>query len=254
MARRRFFVGSAGDGRAELSGAAAEHLRRVLRAQPGQRYEISDNQSVYLAEIDAFKKGLVSFRLLERIETEPPPVRLILLASLIKFDRFEWLVEKATELGAEAIIPVAAERSEKGLERAAAKRVERWQRIALESSQQARRGRLPEIGACLSFEQALETNSACRYFLEEERCAPPVLSVLPRAELRLASDTVSLLAGPEGGWTEEERLAASARGWLAVSLGPQILRTETAAIAALAVLSSAWGTGSHAQHRGADGL
>jgi 16S rRNA (uracil1498-N3)-methyltransferase len=111
----------------------------------------------------------VLFHVLERLEAEAPPVRVILLASLIKFDRFEWIVEKATELGAEVIVPVEAERSEKGLSKAAAKRVERWRRIALESSQQSRRSRLPEIELCVSFQRALETGAACRYFLDEER-------------------------------------------------------------------------------------
>jgi len=254
MARRRFFVESVRADRAELSGEAAQHLRRVLRAEPGQRFEISDNQSVYLAEIEGFQRELVLFRLLERIETAPPPVRLILLAALIKFDRFEWLVEKATELGVETIVPVEAERSEKGLDRAAAKRLERWRRIALESSQQARRARLPEITTSTPFAQALETPATGHYFLEEECGAPPLLSVLPEIVERSPADTVCLLVGPEGGWTGEERRAASARGWLAVSLGPQILRAETAAIAALAVLSNAWLAKSHAQNRRADGL
>jgi 16S rRNA (uracil1498-N3)-methyltransferase len=210
----------------------------VLRAEPAQRFEISDNQSVYLAEIDGAGKNLVSFRVLEEIEAETPPVHLVVLAALIKFERFEWIVEKATELGAETLIPVNAGRSEKGLDKAAAKRVERWRRIAVESSQQSRRARLPEVCPCVSFAQALNTAGRYRYFLEEEPGAPPLLSVLP--EVRSADDRVCLLAGPEGGWTGEERKAASSGGWQPVSLGPQILRTETAVIAALAVLCSAW--------------
>ena len=117
MARRRFFVEAVRNERAEVSGETAEHLRRVLRVEAGQRFEIADNQSVYLAEVEGFRKDRVLFHVLERLEAEAPPVRVILLASLIKFDRFEWIVEKATELGAEAIVPVEAERSEKGLQR-----------------------------------------------------------------------------------------------------------------------------------------
>jgi 16S rRNA (uracil1498-N3)-methyltransferase len=154
MARRRFFVEAVRNERTEVSGETAQHLRRVLRVEAGQRFEISDNQSVYLAEVEGFQKDRVLFRVIERLEAEAPPVRVILLASLIKFDRFEWIVEKATELGVEAIVPVEAERSEKGLAKAAAKRVERWRRIALESSQQSRRSRLPEIEPSVSFERA----------------------------------------------------------------------------------------------------
>ncbi|HSW50889.1 MAG TPA: RsmE family RNA methyltransferase, partial [Bryobacteraceae bacterium] len=132
MARRRFFVDRVRDGRAEVEGETAEHLRKVLRAEPGQKLEISDNHCVYLAEIEGFQKGLVRLRLLEQIPAEEPAARVTLLAALVKFDRFEWIVEKATELGVETIIPVAAARSEKGLELAAAKRLDRWRRIAVE--------------------------------------------------------------------------------------------------------------------------
>jgi 16S rRNA (uracil1498-N3)-methyltransferase len=240
MARRRFFVDAVRNGRAELSGEAAEHLRRVLRVQAGQQFELSDNQSLYLAEVEEFRKGAVSFRILDRLEAENPPLRLTLFASLIKFDRFEWIVEKATELGVERIVPVVAERSEKGLGEAAIKRIERWRRIALESSQQSRRARVPEVGGSIRFTEAMAVQGVCRLFLEEERGAAPILSALPEPARRSSSDDVSLLVGPEGGWTEEERLAAAAGGWQPVSLGPLILRAETAAISAIAILVSAW--------------
>ena len=146
MARRRFLVEHIRDNTAELRGEDARHLARVLRAEPGQQYEIADGAGVYLAEIAAVEKDRVVFRVIEALDTPPPPVRLTLCAALIKFDRFEWLVEKATELGVAAIVPVNAARSEKGLVEAARKRAERWRRIAHESSQQARRLSPPEIG------------------------------------------------------------------------------------------------------------
>ena len=223
-----------------MEGETAAHLRRVLRAERGQRFEISDNRSVYLAEIDGFGKDRVSFRVIEKVDAAEPPLRLVLLSSLIKLDRFEWILEKATELGVETIVPVQASRSEKGLEKVAAKRLGRWRRIVLESSQQARRARLPEITALEPVEQALQRDAACRYVLEETPGAAPILAALPETARRLSSDTAGLLVGPEGGWTEKERAAARSFGWIPVSLGPQILRTETAAVAALAVLNSAW--------------
>src|SRR5271170_4280005 len=136
--RRRFFVDEVRNGQAELAGDDAKHLTRVLRVEAGQRYEISDNRNVYLAEIETARKERVIFRTIEKLEAQPASRRLILCAALTKFDRFEWMIEKATELGVAEIVPVEAVRSERGLERAAAKRVERWRRIALESSQQAR--------------------------------------------------------------------------------------------------------------------
>ena len=143
--RRRFFVDEVRNGKAQIEGDEARHLTRVLRVEAGQRYEISDNRNVYLAEIETARKENVIFRTLEKLPAAAAPARFELYAALIKFDRFEWIVEKATELGVTEIVPIEATRSERGLEKAAAKRVERWRRIALEASQQSRRAHLPEI-------------------------------------------------------------------------------------------------------------
>ena len=239
MARRRFFVPEIRDGRAELAAAEARHLARVLRAEVGQRYEISDNQSVWLAEISEVAPGRVAFRVLEPVESRELPVRVTLYASIFKFDRFEWMVEKATELGVAAIVPVAAERSEKGLFEAARKRVERWRRIARESSQQARRDRVPDVLDPERLDAAAGRAAGYRYFLEERPGAAPLGAALPATPA--ANAEAALLAGPEGGWTDAERARLDA--WTPVSLGPQILRAETAALAALAVLASTWWTG-----------
>jgi 16S rRNA (uracil1498-N3)-methyltransferase len=238
MARRRFFVDSIRNGQAELAGEHAKHLTRVLRVEPGQQYEISDNQSVWLAEIQSARKDRVIFRTVERIENRPAPVHTVLYAALIKFDRFEWLIEKATELGVSAITPFEARRSERGLEQAAAKRIDRWRRIALEASEQSRRDRLPVVEEPAAFDRVLAAAAGTRFALDESPGAAPLLASLP-AE-RSASDRVALLLGPEGGWTAEERLSFANAGWLPVSLGSLVLRAETAAAAALAVITAAW--------------
>jgi 16S rRNA (uracil1498-N3)-methyltransferase len=239
MSRRRFFTDPVRSGMAELHGDDARHLTRVLRVQPGQQFEISDNSSVYLAEVTEARGDSVRFRVLEPLASPPPPVRLALIASLIKFDRFEWIVEKATELGVESILPVESARGEKGLLDASRKRIDRWRRIARESSQQSRRACFPEILPAVRFDRFLALPSATRlrYFLEESS-APPLLTVLP--EVRTPTDLVALLLGPEGGWTDDERARAAAAGWQPVSLSPLILRAETAAAAALAILTNAW--------------
>jgi 16S rRNA (uracil1498-N3)-methyltransferase len=231
--RRRFFVDQVRNGHAEISGDDARHLTRVLRVEAGQRYEISDNRDVYLAEIEAARKERVVFRTIEKLDASEPAVRIVLCAALIKFDRFEWMIEKATELGVERIIPVVARRTEHGLERAARKRIERWRRIALEASQQSRRAHLPELVEPVAWREALALPAAYRYALDENgRVALPAS--------RNTSDTVAVLTGPEGGWTDEERAEFGEAGWTPVSLGPLILRAETAALAALAVIGSAW--------------
>ncbi len=236
--RRRFFVEQIRNDHAEISGEDAQHLTRVLRVETGQRYEISDNRNVYLAEIETARKEHVVFRTVSKMEIVEPPVRMILCAALIKFDHFEFMIEKATELGVERVIPVIAVRTEKGLEKAAAKRLERWRRIGVEASQQCRRARLPVIEEPVKWRDALATEAICRFALEENPGAPPFLNALPCA--RAASDTVAMLTGPEGGWTDAERADFGAKGWTAVSLGPSILRAETAALAALSIVSAAW--------------
>src|SRR3954462_8133744 len=145
MARRRFFVPEIRRGTAELTGQDAEHLVRVLRVEAGQRYELSDNRKVYLAQVETSRKGLVSFQVLEELEKKIIPIAVTLSAALFKFDHFEWMIEKATELGVATIRPFESIRSERGLAQAAAKRWSRWERIALEASQQSRRDRLPVI-------------------------------------------------------------------------------------------------------------
>jgi 16S rRNA (uracil1498-N3)-methyltransferase len=224
-------------GTAELRGDEARHLTRVLRVEPGQRYEISDNHGVWLAEIVEARGERVVFRVGEAVETAPLPLHITLCAALVKFDRFEWIVEKATELGVEIILPVEAERTEKGLMAASRKRAERWQRIAREASQQSRRVSIPEILPAIDFAGGLRVEAQWRYFLDED-ATPALLSVLP--EIRSRDDRVALMLGPEGGWTAEERSLAIAAGWQLASLGPTVLRAETAATAAMAVITSAW--------------
>jgi 16S rRNA (uracil1498-N3)-methyltransferase len=248
--RRRFFVEEVRNGQAEISGDDARHLTRVLRVEPGERYEISDNRSVFLAEIETARKERVVFRTLEKLAPPAPEARMVLCAALIKFDRFEWMIEKATELGVARIVPVEAARSEHGLERAAHKRVERWRRIAIEASQQSRRAHLPEIGAPIGFREALAIPATrldisprtLHYVFDEDPAAPPLATALPGQ--RATSDEITMLIGPEGGWTDEERAAFVRDGqdqrWTAVSLGPTILRAETAAIAALTFVSLSW--------------
>lgn len=209
----------------------------MLRAEPGQQIELSDNRSARLAEIVQAGPSEVRFRLLDPVDSAPLPLRVTLVASLIKFDRFEWLVEKATELGVSAIVPVSAARSESGLLEASRKRVERWRKIARESSQQSRRLTVPEILPPERLDRISIITFPQRIFLDEVPGAPSLaqsLRTIPAAPASLA-----LLIGPEGGWTAAERQHLT-EIWSPVSLGGQILRAETAAIASLAVVMNFW--------------
>jgi 16S rRNA (uracil1498-N3)-methyltransferase len=234
MARRRFFVDRFEGDRALLQGQDAHHLARVLRAEAGQRYEITDGATLCLAEIEIAEPRQVVFRVVEALDPGPPLPSLIIVAALIKFDRFEWMIEKVTELGVKAVLPVAAERSETGLFQAAAKRVERWRKMARESSQQSRRVRVPEIRNAVRLSEALRQPFDLKITLEENPGAPPLMEA---AKTWDRSSDLALCVGPEGGWTDSERATMKNHGWLAASLGTTVLRAETAAIAAAAVLN-----------------
>ena len=182
MARRRFFVPAIDNGLAELRGEDAHHLARVLRAEPGQRYEISDGSAAFLAEIAEVSNHRVVFRVVEPVFSAQTPVHVTLLAALFKFDRFEWMVEKATELGVNRIVPFEASRTDRGLFDAARKRSARWEKIAYESGQQSRRLKPPSVAPAVRYPDALATPAAHRYFLDES-AAPPLLGLLPAARL-----------------------------------------------------------------------
>jgi 16S rRNA (uracil1498-N3)-methyltransferase len=232
MARRRFFVPEVHSGEASLNGDEAKHLTQVLRVETGEIYEISDNEHVYLAEVTQARKSGVVFRVTEKLPDSDPLTPVTVLVALVKFERLEVVFEKATELGATEIRVVKAERSERGLDLAAPKRMHRWQRIALEASQQSRRTKLPAISGPVSMKEALRHGAEYRLFLDEDRTGVSVLDVVTRRA------PTALLIGPEGGWPDHEREAAREAGWTGVSLGPLVLRTETAAVAALSVLNS----------------
>jgi len=158
-----------------MEGEAAHHLGRVLRAQTGQLYELSDGERVCLGRIESVGRDRVQFALVEELPAIHPSVDLTLLLAVVKFDWFEWALEKATELGVSTIVPLAAGRSEKALLRAAAKRAERWKKILLEASQQSRRVRVPELGEVAKPESTFASRKdGLRVMLSERATASPL--------------------------------------------------------------------------------
>lgn len=219
-----------------MEGEAAHHLGRVLRAQPGQLYELSDGSKVWLSRIESVTRDFVEFSLVEEIPAYHPPLQTTLLLSIVKFDSFEWALEKATELGVSRIVPLAAARSEKALLAAAVKRAERWSKLLLEASQQSRRVQLPILDSLAKPEAAFGGhNQGLRILLSEAPDAKPLREVLGNQQAKSAV----LSIGPEGGWTDAELAAARAAQFRDASLGKLILRTETAVIASLAALNFA---------------
>ncbi len=201
-------------GAAVLRGDAAHHLGRVLRAEPGQLFELSDAESVWLARAERVGRDSIEFTLVEPLPAPVSRLRITILLSIVKFDRFEWALEKATELGADEIVPLAAERSEKGLVSATAKRAARWEKIIFEAAQQARRLRVPALGKAAPPSKAFGgAPDGVRLLLSERSGARPMREVLgptptPVGEGKILP--IVLAIGPEGGWTDAEISAATA--------------------------------------------
>ena len=237
---------------AALTGEQAAHLARVLRAQPGQIFDVVANGFLHRAEITAVSDHEVAFTLHEELEADAAlPIHLLL--AVFKFDHFEWAVEKATELGVARITPILARRTEKHLSLAATKRVERWRRIALESSKQSRRTDIPDIADPTQLAAALKSETVpLRILLSETEQSltlsaalmqPPTTDGVPHSSQPYrdgwdVNSSLALAIGPEGGWTPEEMSLFTTHNWTHVTLGPRILRAETAAIAAIAIASS----------------
>jgi len=243
--RRRFFVDRFDSNSAVLHGDSADHLGRVLRAERGQYYELSDGERVWLARIERVAlahggRSRVEFSLVESVPASGPRLRVDLLLSIVKFDRFEWCLEKATELGTTSIVPIAAARTDKSLIAAASKRQKRWKRILLESAQQARRLTPPALHDVSTPQMAFAKFSApLKILFSERREAVPLREAL---QAQSAGGAAVLAIGPEGGWTEADITAARLAGFAEASLGENILRTETAVLAALAIIGFALGS------------
>ncbi len=242
MTRRRWIADKVHGNTAELTGEHASHLARVLRAQVGQEFDIATGDSVRRGKIIAISEDRVEFAL-----GDPVPVRaaanLTLVLAIFKFDRMEWAIEKCTEIGVSRFVPLIARRTDTHLAIAASKRHERWQRLALQASEQSRRVSPPEIMPPIKFKelnQVVESTgtAVARFVLaesEEERQF--------RDAVEHSKGGAMLAIGPEGGWTEDELQYLRSSDWIAASLGDTILRAETAAIVAVALALDAMRAG-----------
>jgi 16S rRNA (uracil1498-N3)-methyltransferase len=215
--------------RAFLLGPNANHLFRVLRVKVGQEFDVAADGVLHSAQVVFASHDQVEFELGAEVESAALPQVTVYL-SIFKFDRMEWALEKLTELGVSHVVPMIAQRTEEHLAKAAAKRVERWRKIAHEASQQARRIASPEIADPLALKKAIALEQGSRIVLSEVEEHVLLKNVLAGCKPPLA-----LAFGPEGGWAETELEFFNASGWKPASLGRTILRAETAAIAAAAV-------------------
>lgn len=263
--RRRFYApprSFAPDGaRVSLSPEESRHLRDVLRLRAGEEAYVFDGEGREFACVveAAGGRGTNAAATLEvrgRIEPQSPesPLRLTLAVALLKGEKFDTVVQKATELGAWRIVPVETKRADVRLrdEGDAARKVERWQRLALEAAKQSGRALVPTIGKPAALVSFIEDDSMKPASFVEGGSAEGELRVLfaERGGVGLDSVLASVgarpasalaLVGPEGGWEDEEIALARSNGWAVVTLGGRTLRAETAAITATALLQHLFG-------------
>ena len=235
MARRRFIADEVSGDRAALIGEHADHLVRVLRARVGQDFDIATGSVVRRGRISFVSDARVEFELGEEI-SRARQAEITLVLAVFKFDRMEWAIEKCTELGVARIVPIIARRTDAHLAAASAKRVERWQRIARQAAEQSRRAAPAEIARPIKIAEALDMPASLRIVLAESEEQTLLRDVV---KPQTAADGIVLAVGPEGGWSEGELQSFRQSGWTSASLGNTILRAETAAIAATAVVASA---------------
>jgi 16S rRNA (uracil1498-N3)-methyltransferase len=234
MTRRRWIADEVLGNTAALVGEHAGHLVRVLRAEVGQEFDIATGTEVRRGTITSISDGRVEFALGSLFEVKPLP-EITLALAVFKFDRMEWAIEKCTEVGAGRIVPVIARRTDAHLAAAAAKRHERWLRIAVQASEQARRSGPPEISTPVKLKElASVVPSGTRVVLAESLAGSEGSARLGDF-FQSATGDVALAVGPEGGWADEELAWFHDSGWVAASLGGTILRAETAAIVATAI-------------------
>jgi 16S rRNA (uracil1498-N3)-methyltransferase len=248
MTRRRWIADEVSLNRAALTGDHADHLVRVLRARIGQEFDIATGSTVRRGRIALLTSSRVEFELEEEIPAKSS-IEITLILSIFKFDRMEWAIEKCTEFGVSHIVPVIASRTDSHLAAACVKRRERWQRIVTQAAEQSRRSNPPQIAQPAKLSGVLDFASSMRIVLSENEkhvlikdvllgIADPTSASAASKNRTQSAHSIALAIGPEGGWTENELQAFLDAGWISASLGNTILRAETAAIAATAIISA----------------
>lgn len=225
-----------------ITGPLLHHLRQSLRLQPGEMLSVTDDRGTrYRAEIAEVTGQALIGRI---VDTTSAPAKagasIILAQALLKGEKMDWVIQKATELGVDRIVPVLAAHS---VVRPRVDRIEhqrgRWQRIALEAAQQSERWSLPLLDEPATVAELWSrSKTAASKILLAERSSGASLTNVP---LPGSDGEVWLLIGPEGGWEQEEAAQALQQGFVAVTLGPRILRAETAALAAMSIVQSRLG-------------
>ncbi len=237
----RFFINSKDifDDNINIKGDDYNHIKKVLRLKCGEIVTLSDGVgNEYEAKIEEFGDGFVHTKVIESYKNATePPIKVTLYQGLPKSDKMDFIIQKSVELGISRIVPVITERTVVKLsnEKDALKKCERWNRISQEAAKQCNRGIIPEIEIPITFKQAIkQTKDKSLSLIPYEKESNNSLKQILRAVSNIIE--VSVFVGPEGGFTEQEIEEAVKFGINSVTLGPRILRTETAGIAVLSIL------------------
>ena len=240
------------DDRIALTGDLAHHLRIVLRCKPGDLFDLVDeDRTRYRVSLEQMDHRNILTHILSRDENQPatgPAITLV--QSVLKGKKMDWIIQKATELGIQAIVPVISDRT---IARMKSERrghqKERWEKIALGAAQQCGRSDIPSISSVMSLSDFFRNDSEAKLklILWEQELLRPL-----KAELagRLTDDPIMAMVGPEGGFTAEEVERARGKGWVSVSLGSRVLRAETAGLVVLSILQ--YELGDRGMARGSD--
>lgn len=250
MTRRRFYAPAGAftsDFRSlTLEADEARHLRDVLRLKPGDEVYVFDGKGKeFQCAIEESRRDVAQLRVLAEVAPARPEsaLQLTLAVALLKSDKFDLVVQKATELGVLGIVPVMTRLADIRLrdDSDVSKRVTRWQRIALEAAKQSGRALVPEVVAPVSFAALVRstTNPDQRNVMFSERGGQSF--ALFKESWVGAPHLITALVGSEGGWTDEELEQASSAGWAILTLGGRTLRAETAAIVAVVLLQHSFG-------------
>ena len=237
----RFFVSgeNLGSGQVVLTGKQAHQIRSVLRMTPGDQIIVLDNTGYeYAVAITDVGRQRVAGRMMyKQLARGEPRTQITLYQSILAREKFEWVLQKCTEVGVTCFVPVVAQRSiVRWADTITPHRLARWKSIVTEAAEQSGRGRIPQIQCPIKFADALAVLGAFdRCLIACPQTTGPTLRELLQAG-RPAPAGIALLIGPEGGFSDEEIAATSSKGAVAMSLGERVLRTETAAVVASALI------------------